>query len=207
MPESLGVDASGGVDLGSNSNLGMDAPTESNGLEQASYSDFGSMADSFKPYGFTDMMKDITTNAYATQPTTATDDDGTEYPTGAATGSASSLVKYAEQFLGTPYVWGGTSPNGFDCSGFVQYVMKKFGKSLPRISADQARSGKQIGLNQLKPGDLVAWDNSSRNNGADHIGIYIGNGQYIAAPKPGDHVKISSLKGNTKGAWGVSMGF
>jgi cell wall-associated NlpC family hydrolase len=107
-----------------------------------------------------------------------------------------SLVDFAKQFLGTPYVWGGTSPSGFDCSGFTQYVMKQFGVNLPRISYQQGSSGKAVGSGDLRPGDLVFWDNSSRNRGADHVGIYIGGGKYIHAPAPGQSVKISSLGGN-----------
>lgn len=114
------------------------------------------------------------------------------------------LISFARRFLGTPYVWGGTSPNGFDCSGFTQYVYKQFGVNLPRISADQARAGKRIGLGDLKPGDMVAWDNSSRNNGADHIAIYIGNGLIIEAPRPGRSVQITSLY-DTGNAWGVRL--
>ena len=119
-------------------------------------------------------------------------------------GSANSLIGYAKRFLGVPYVWGGTSPTGFDCSGFVQYVYRQFGVNLPRISSDQARAGKQISIKDLRPGDLVAWDNSSRNAGADHIAIYIGNGLIIEAPRPGRSVQISHLY-DTNIAWGVRL--
>lgn len=91
-------------------------------------------------------------------------------------GDRGKVVRLAQQFQGTPYVWGGTDPDtGFDCSGFVQYVYKHaLGIDLPRISWQQADAGQRIGLGHLKSGDLVAWDNSSRNNGADHIAIYLG---------------------------------
>ena len=108
----------------------------------------------------------------------------------------SSIVEYAKRFLGTPYVWGGTSPSGFDCSGFTQYVMKRFGINLPRVSYQQGQGGSAVGKNDLRPGDMVFWDNSSRNVGADHVGIYIGGGKYIHEPQPGESVKISSLGGN-----------
>jgi cell wall-associated NlpC family hydrolase len=121
-----------------------------------------------------------------------------------AAGPAGKLVKEAMRYIGTPYVWGGTSPGGFDCSGFVQYVYKQMGVSLPRVSYQQANAGKEIGLNQLRPGDLVAWDNSSRNNGADHIAIYIGNGQIIEAPKPGSAVRVRKL-GKNERAYGVRV--
>lgn len=114
------------------------------------------------------------------------------------------VTSLAQNHLGTPYKWGGQTPSGFDCSGLVQYVYGKMGVDLPRVSFQQARSGPRIGLGQLKPGDLVAWDNSSRNHGADHIAIFIGNGQIIEAPEPGKNVRIRDL-GDDEDAWGVRM--
>ncbi|HGG0417056.1 TPA: SH3 domain-containing protein [Clostridium sporogenes] len=97
------------------------------------------------------------------------------------------VISYARQYLGTPYVWGGTSPNGFDCSGFVQYVYRNAaGISLPRDTYGQVGAGSRVSQNQLQPGDLVFPD-------AGHVGIYIGGGQMIHASKPGDVVKISSV--------------
>lgn len=122
-------------------------------------------------------------------------------------GKSNNITDFAQKFLGTPYVWGGTSPTGFDCSGFVQYVYKHFGVDLPRISADQARAGRRIGLGDLRPGDLVALDNSSRNNGADHIGIYLGNGQIIHAPRPGSAVEIAGLNDVFGGGWGIRVNY
>jgi cell wall-associated NlpC family hydrolase len=115
----------------------------------------------------------------------------------------SSLVDFAKRFLGTPYKWGGTSPSGFDCSGFTQYVFKQFGINLPRISYQQGNGGKAVAKGDLRPGDLVFWDNSSRNVGADHLGIYIGGGKYIHSPQPGSRVKISNLGG---GYWARRYG-
>src|SRR5215216_1131694 len=97
-----------------------------------------------------------------------------------AHGMRGNIVNTAYSFLGQPYVWG-----GLDCSGLVQQVFGRFGIDLPRVSYQQARAGARVGLGQLQPGDLVAWDNSTRNNGADHIAIYIGGGQIIEAPRPG----------------------
>lgn len=118
-----------------------------------------------------------------------------------------AIVDFAKQFVGTPYVWGGTNlQEGVDCSGFLQSVFKEFGINLPRVSFQQAAAGDRIGLDKLKPGDLVAWDNSSRNNGADHIALYIGNGQIIEAARPGTNVRIRKLGGDfDKGAWGVRL--
>jgi hypothetical protein len=121
---------------------------------------------------------------------------GVSLPGNDSGGGNPGLIGFAKKFLGTPYVWGGTSPTGFDCSGFTQYVFKKFGVSLPRISADQGRAGRAVAGKDMRPGDLVFWDNSSRNNGADHVGIYIGNGMFINAPRPGGAVEISHLYGD-----------
>lgn len=109
---------------------------------------------------------------------------------GAVTGT--DVVNEAKEFLGLPYVWGGNSKEkGVDCSGLVQQVYKKFGIELPRLSADQARQGTPVAnLSQAKPGDLLAWDNSSRNNGADHIAIYVGDGKMIEAPRTGLDVRL-----------------
>jgi len=117
---------------------------------------------------------------------------------------ATDIVAQAKKFLGTPYKWGGTGPLGFDCSGFVQYVYRQMGKDLPRLASQQATAGQRIGLDKLQVGDLVAWDNSDRNAGADHIAIYIGNGQVIAAPKPGDVVKVEPMFDQSR-AWGVRL--
>lgn len=208
MPESLGVDASGGVELGSNTNLGLDAPVETGGMEMASFADFNNSAlgGSFKPYGFTQMMQDLTNEAYNKPGTTTTvDNNAGGFSTGKATGTRAQIVDYAKQYLGMWYKWGGSSPStSFDCSGFVQYVMKNFGVNLPRISADQARSGKHVSINELQPGDLVAWDNSSRNNGADHIALYVGNGQIMEFAKTGTKSRIRKL-GKNEGAWGVQL--
>lgn len=116
---------------------------------------------------------------------------------GGGSESGSAIVDFAKQYIGTPYVWGGTSlKNGVDCSGFTQAVFAKFGITIPRISNQQGSGGQAVGRKDLRPGDLVFWDNSSRNNGADHVGIYIGGGKFIAAPRPGGHVEISNLYGN-----------
>lgn len=115
------------------------------------------------------------------------------------------VVKFAQSMLGQPYVWGGTSKSGVDCSGLVLLAMQRAGISMPRISADQARTGRRVGFGDLKPGDLVAWDNSSRNNGADHIAIYIGHGRIIEAPRPGSSVQVSKIYDKGQ-AWGVRIG-
>lgn len=119
-------------------------------------------------------------------------------------GWRAAVVEYAREYLGTPYKWGGTDPNGFDCSGLLQYVYQKVGINLPRVSYQQANYGKPVGIGGLRPGDLVAWDNSSRNNGADHIAMYIGNGRILEAPRAGKNVRIRKL-GENERAWGVRI--
>jgi cell wall-associated NlpC family hydrolase len=96
-------------------------------------------------------------------------------------------VGIAMQYLGVPYVWGGASPGGFDCSGLVMYVFGQLGISLPHHAADQFNYGVPVSRDQLEPGDLVFFD------GLGHVGIYIGGGQFVHAPHTGDVVKISSM--------------
>ena len=111
------------------------------------------------------------------------------------TGDGAAVVAEARKYLGIPYVWGGTDPEkGLDCSGLVQHVYRQLGYDLPRVSYQQAAAGRPVAsLAQAQPGDLIAWDNSSRNNGVDHIAIYIGNGKMIEAPRPGANVRISDV--------------
>ena len=102
-------------------------------------------------------------------------------------GNAQNLVNYAYRFQGVPYVWGGTSPSGFDCSGFTSYVYRNAaGINIGRSTYDQIKAGREVSRNELQPGDLVFPHDG-------HVGIYIGNGQMIHAPQTGDVVKISSV--------------
>ena len=100
----------------------------------------------------------------------------------------SAVVDSARKYLGTPYVWGGTSPSGFDCSGFVQYVLAENGKSVPRTSQEQFAGGQAVDKSNLQAGDLVFY-NWQGGADATHVGIYEGNGKMIHAPHPGDVVK------------------
>ena len=102
-------------------------------------------------------------------------------------GKGGSVVEYAKNFLGVPYVYGGSTPSGFDCSGFVKYVFAHFGVNLPRTSYAQMNVGTAVTREQLQPGDLVVF----RSGG--HVGIYVGNNKYIHAPQTGRTVSIDNM--------------
>ena len=93
--------------------------------------------------------------------------------------SAEAIIATAKQYIGVPYVWGGSTPSGFDCSGYVKYVFGKHGITLPRTSRDQYNVGTWVSKSNLRPGDLVFYNTSG--SGVSHLGIYIGNGQFIHA--------------------------
>ena len=97
------------------------------------------------------------------------------------------VVGVALSYLGTPYVWAGASPGGFDCSGLVMYAYSQVGISLPHSSYAMWGDGTPVPRDQLEPGDLVFFD------GLGHVGLYIGGGQFVHAPHTGDVVKVSNL--------------
>lgn len=115
--------------------------------------------------------------------------------TGSATGA--QILAKAQQYLGTPYVYGGASPAGFDCSGFVYYVLKCFGYSPYRTPADQYRMGTYVSKDNLQPGDIVFFAGTYAS-GISHVGIYAGNGQFIHSPNSRSTVSYSDL---TSGYW------
>ena len=112
-------------------------------------------------------------------------------PAAAGGASEQAVVAEARQYLGIPYVWGGTDPQkGLDCSGLVQLVYKNLGIDLPRVSYQQATQGRSVpSLAQAKPGDLLAFGSPRVN----HIAIYIGDGKMIHAPRPGEKVEVSDV--------------
>ncbi len=98
-----------------------------------------------------------------------------------------NILEYAKNFIGTPYVYGGSTPSGFDCSGFVKYVYAYFGVSLPRTSYAQMQSGYPVSTASLQVGDLLFF------RGGGHVGIYAGNNTYIHAPQSGRSVSIDEI--------------
>ena len=113
-----------------------------------------------------------------------------DYVAPAASSKGQAIVNTAMKYLGVPYVWGGTSPRGFDCSGLVQYVCRANGISVNRVAADQRNNGTYVSRENLQPGDLVFF---AKGGHIHHVGIYVGNGNMIHAPQTGDVVKISSI--------------
>jgi cell wall-associated NlpC family hydrolase len=110
-------------------------------------------------------------------------------PTAAPPSQYGGVVGIAMQYLGTPYVWGGASPGGFDCSGFVMYVYAQVGVSLPHSTYAMWNAGVPVSYGDLQAGDLVFF------SGLGHMGIYIGGGNFIHSPHTGDVVKISGMSG------------
>ena len=107
-----------------------------------------------------------------------------------------SIVESAYNFVGTPYVWGGTTPDGFDCSGFVRYVYEENGIHLSRTSGEQAREGSSVSISELRPGDLIFFNMNRRNRRPiDHVGLYLGEGHFIHAPsKKSRMIRIENLE-------------
>ncbi|MDP4094944.1 MAG: SH3 domain-containing protein [Bacillota bacterium] len=103
------------------------------------------------------------------------------------------LAEFAKRYLGVGYVWGGSSPSGFDCSGFVKFVYGNFGITLNRVAADQATEGTPVSKDDLQVGDLVFFDTDGGHNYINHVGMYIGNGSFIQASSGRGCVVISDI--------------
>lgn len=118
-----------------------------------------------------------------------TEPDPSQVPAAGSIGE--QIVAFAEQFLGTPYVWAGSSPSGFDCSGFVSYVFKNFGYTVNRTAASMYTNGVAVDKSELQIGDAVFFASSSESIG--HVGIYIGDGEFIHSSSGCGYVTISGL--------------
>ena len=104
-----------------------------------------------------------------------------------------AVADYAKRFVGTPYVYGGCSERGFDCSGFTKYVYSHFGYTLNRTASGQLEHGVSVAKSELKPGDLVMFKTERSSNAATHVGIYLGDNKFVHASTPSTGVIISSL--------------
>lgn len=111
---------------------------------------------------------------------------GAQKPPSNSNVTGNTIINYAYKFLGTPYVWGGTTPSGFDCSGFTSYVYRQFGYNIGRTTYDQIYAGVPVAQSDMKPGDLIF-------TSAGHVGFYVGNGQMLHAPRTGDVIKVSKV--------------
>ncbi|SDD61530.1 C40 family peptidase [Sporomusa acidovorans] len=101
------------------------------------------------------------------------------------------LIQTAQKYMGVPYVWGGDTPDGWDCSGYTQYVMKENGITIPRTAAEQYNTGTPVNKSDLKIGDLVFF--TTYKPGASHVGFYMGDGNFIHASSAAKQVTINSL--------------
>ncbi|QDR82888.1 C40 family peptidase [Sporomusa termitida] len=111
--------------------------------------------------------------------------------TGNASTKGATIVKSAQKYMGVPYVWGGTTTGGWDCSGYTQYVMKENGITIPRTAAEQYSKGVAVDKANLKVGDLVFF--TTYKPGASHVGFYMGDGKFIHASSAAKQVTINSL--------------
>ncbi len=110
-----------------------------------------------------------------------------------------ALIELSKQYIGTPYVYGGMSPQGFDCSGFVKYCYSLMGVELNRVARDQALNGIEVPVDQMLPGDIICFADSVGGSQIGHSGLYVGNGYFIHSPRTGYTVEIVSLSETSYG--------
>jgi len=110
-------------------------------------------------------------------------------------GTGDMIIAAGEQFLNLPYLWGGMSAWGYDCSGFAYATHKANGYLIPRDATDQARQGKEVGLASIQPGDLLFFAHEKGEGAIHHVGIYYGKGKMLHSPKTGKTVELIELKG------------
>ena len=146
---------------------------------------------------FENMMNEVNaeTNENSNSSSSVSNSSSSSGSSGSSSGSSeggnSKLIDLAKSKLGCKYVWGATGPNTFDCSGLTYWCYKQLGISIPRTSLEQSKSGKSVSKSDLQPGDLVFFKTTSAPVG--HVGMYIGNGQFIHAPNKSKPVKVDSL--------------
>lgn len=139
-------------------------------------------------------------------PVTTPTTNNTEQPTEAEQKKADLVIEEAKKYLGIPYVWGGKTPKGFDCSGLTAYVYNKLGVPVNGTAAMQSKQGRKItNVSELRKGDLLFFQNTGGRTGITHVSIYIGNGQMIEAPAAGQNVKISNFKAGKSFAWATRV--
>lgn len=142
----------------------------------------------------TNTASSTNTAASSSQAVSQAPTGSTSTATSTASASASAITSYALSFLGVPYVWGGTTPSGFDCSGLVQYVYSHFGINLGRTTYTQQYAGTKISVASAQAGDLYFWGSYGS---AYHVAIALGGGQYVMAPAPGQNVMTGSVSSYT----------
>ncbi|MEI3437167.1 MAG: NlpC/P60 family protein [Blautia sp.] len=151
--------------------------SESSGSGETQYDEYGNVIDSENTVDPSEYQ--------SSSESSSSDSSSSSGSSSSGSGSGSSVVNYATQFVGNPYVWGGTSlTSGADCSGFVQSVYANFGVSLPRTSYEQQNAGTEVSYADAQPGDLICY--------GGHVAIYMGNGQIVHASNAKDGIKISN---------------
>ena len=138
--------------------------------------------------------KSTTTKSSTSTSKTAVSQAPTSVKSSSTTASSANITAYALTFLGVPYVWGGTTPSGFDCSGYVQYVYSHFGINVGRTTYTQQYAGTKISVASAQAGDLYFWGSYGS---AYHVAIALGGGQYVMAPAPGQVVKTGNVSSYT----------
>lgn len=138
--------------------------------------------------------KSTTTKSSTSTSKTAVSQAPTSIKSSSTAASSANITAYALTFLGVPYVWGGTTPSGFDCSGYVQYVYNHFGISVGRTTYTQQYAGTKISVASAQAGDLYFWGSYGS---AYHVAIALGGGQYVMAPAPGQVVKTGNVSSYT----------
>lgn len=176
----------------SNSNTSTSANTQSQST--ASNSSASTTTNTNTAASNANTTSSTNTAASSSQAVSQASTASTSTATTTASASASAITSYALTFLGVPYVWGGTTPSGFDCSGLVQYVYSHFGINLGRTTYTQQYAGTKISVASAQAGDLYFWGSYGS---AYHVAIALGGGQYVMAPAPGQNVMTGSVSSYT----------